>query len=102
MMNRAYDPFDLKGVDAPRLNDGDQVSKDVFRVNYLEYLEKHNTKMRKRAPRDRVLPQSVVECSYVTCAARVCMQTPFEGGVPERQSCGGFSLSDTRVGDATT
>ena len=72
MMSRAYDPFDLKGVDPPWLKDGDQASKDVFRVKYLDYLTKHNTKMRKRAPRDRVLPQSVVECMRPALLEYVC------------------------------
>ena len=71
-MSRSYDPFDLKGVDTPRVNDGEQASKDVFRVKYLEYLTKHNTKMRKRAPCDRVLPQSVVECTRPSLLEDVC------------------------------
>ena len=69
---RAYDPFDLKDVVAPVLADGDQASRDVFRPKYLEYLKTHMSKMRKRAPRDRVLPLTVAECMKPALLTYVC------------------------------
>ena len=70
---RIYDPYDLKGVTAPSLNYGDDASRrESFRVKYLDYVAKHQTKMRKRAPRDRVLPQSVVECMKPSLLSYVC------------------------------
>ena len=69
---RIYDPYDLKGVTPPSLKYGDDASRESFRVKYLDYVTKHQTKMRKRAPRDRVLPQSVVECMKPSLLSYVC------------------------------
>ena len=69
---RIYDPYDLKGVTAPILHYGDDATRESFRVKYLDYITKHQTKMRKRAPRDRVLPQSVVECMKPSLLSYVC------------------------------
>ena len=69
---RVYDPYDLKGIVVPQLNYGDDTSRETFRVKYLDYVNKHKAKMRKRAPRDRVLPQSVVECMKPSLLAYVC------------------------------
>ena len=69
---RVYDPYDLKGIVAPQLNYGDDATRETFRVKYLDYVTKHKAKMRKRAPRDRVLPQSVVECMRPSLLAYVC------------------------------
>ena len=71
-MRRAYDPFDLKGVEAPTLHDGDRGSRARFRVKYLDYVAKHKQKMRKRAPEDRVLPQAVVECIKPSLLTYIC------------------------------
>ena len=69
---RAYDPYDLKGVNAPYLADGDQAAKDAFRVKYVDYVLRHKAKMRKRVPEDRVLPQSVVECIRPSLLLYIC------------------------------
>ena len=71
-LRRAYDPFDLKGVDAPTLQDGDRASRARFRIKYLDYVAKHKQKMRKRAPEDRFLPQAVVECIKPSLLAYIC------------------------------
>ena len=61
-MMHAYDPYDLKGVTAPWLQDGDRKARDEFRIKYIAYLQKHQNKMRKRPMHQRLLPATVVEC----------------------------------------
>ena len=71
-MMRAFDPYDLKGVNSPWLTDGDRKSRDAFRIKYLAYLQKHKTVMRKRHPMQRVLPKTVVECIKPALLMYIC------------------------------
>ena len=69
---KLYDPYDLKGVVSPNLNYGDDATRENFRVKYIDYVIRHKEKMRKRAPRDRVAPHSVVECMRPSLLTYVC------------------------------
>ena len=71
-LNRAYDPFDLKGVIKPDLEDGDAEGRCIFRSKYLKYVDEHQAVMRKRAPSERVLPASVVECAKPSFLTYIC------------------------------
>ena len=100
-ISRAYDPFDLKDVDAPWLTHGDRKARRAFRKLCLKYLVKHKAKMRKRDPRDRVVPQAVVELIKHGLLEYVCRrmlkpkyQSPFrslctfQGGCPRHDTQG--------------
>ena len=69
IMRRAFDPFDLKGVNTPVLDDCDRAVRLVFRMKYLKYIQRHKLKMRKRRTDD---PQSVVECIKRSLLKYIC------------------------------
>ena len=71
-MMHAYDPYDLKGVTPPYLQDGDRKARDDFRVKYIAYMQKHQNRMRKRPLHQRVLPATVVECIRPGLLAYIC------------------------------
>ena len=69
---RDYNPYDLKGINAPPLKDADEEARIIFRIKYLEYVRKHQAKQRKLPPQDRVLPASVVEYIRPALLTYIC------------------------------